>query len=185
MRLFVAVNPPEQFRQHLDTRLVTIRRRVRIAWTAPASWHLTLMFLGDWPPERLPGLADGLAAAVRPRPPFALQPTRVGAFPGLARPRVLFLQLDGGEALATLARDVRAAVDGVWPDGPQDRKDFHSHLTLARVKRPLAGPEPGLLRALDLGTWAPFRVEAVALMESTLGRDGPRYTCRAALPLGA
>ncbi|HOX25260.1 MAG TPA: RNA 2',3'-cyclic phosphodiesterase [Candidatus Krumholzibacteria bacterium] len=184
MRLFIAVNPPERFRRDLDTRLDSIRPRVRIAWTTPPSWHLTLAFLGDWPEVRLQPTADALAAAVGARPAFALQPDRIGAFPDLRRPRVLFLHLDGGDPLRQLARDVRAAVDGVWPDGPQDRKDFHPHLTLARVKHPLAGSEAACLQALDLGTWEPFSVDSVALMESALGRQGARYACRATLPLG-
>ena len=35
-----------------------------LAWTRPEAWHLTLMFLGDWPPARLPDLGGALRAAV-------------------------------------------------------------------------------------------------------------------------
>jgi RNA 2',3'-cyclic 3'-phosphodiesterase len=184
MRLFVAVNPPRRFREELDTRLDTIRERVRIAWTRPPAWHLTLAFLGDWPADRREALRKALWARVCDHAPFPIQPGGVGAFPSLRRPRVLFLHIDGGDPLRVLAHDVRAAVDEAWPGGPQDRKDFRPHLTLARVKRPLQGTEPALLGTLDPGIWAPFPVERVQLMASERRHEGARYTVVDDLPLG-
>ncbi|MBD3219846.1 RNA 2',3'-cyclic phosphodiesterase [bacterium] len=184
LRLFVAVNPPRRFREDLDTRLDRIRDQVRIAWTRPPSWHLTLAFLGDWPAERRETLRKALWTRVCGHEPFLLRPGGVGAFPSLRRPRVLFLHTDGGDPLQALANDVRDAADRAWPDGPQDHKDFRPHLTLARIKRPLQGAEPALLRTLDLGAWDPFPVERVQLMASERRPDGARYTVVDDVPLG-
>lgn len=184
MRLFVAVNPPSRMRAELDTRLDTIRREIALAWTRPQAWHLTLMFLGDWPEERVPALAQALAEAVRPQLPLVIAPGRVGAFPHLDRPRVLILHLDGGDPLRQTARLVRATVDHAWPDGPQDHKPLRAHLTLARVKRPLAAAELARLGALDLGDWEPFEASRAQLVASELRREGPRYTVMADLPFG-
>jgi 2'-5' RNA ligase len=74
-------------------------------------------------------------------------------------------------------------VDRVWPDGPQDHKALHPHLTLARIKQPLAGPDLARLRALDLGAWEPFTVTEATLLTSELRREGARYTVAATLPL--
>lgn len=184
MRLFVAVNPPRQFRDELTTRLDATRRAVPVAWTRPASWHLTLMFLGEWPLERAEAVGEALQVVAAGQPMFDLQPGRVGAFPSLARPRVLFLHMDGGDPLRQLADSVREAVDRTWPDGPQDRKEFRPHLTLARIKRPLLGAESTRLRALDLGAWDALSIDRLQLMASELRRDGARYTVVADLPLG-
>jgi RNA 2',3'-cyclic 3'-phosphodiesterase len=184
MRLFVAVNPPAQLHRDLATRLDGIRRRVPIAWTRPEAWHLTLMFLDDWPAERVPALAGALREAVAGLAPFAIRPGAVGAFPDLRRPRVLYLHLDGGEPLQRLADAIRGAVDRVWPDGPQDRRDFRPHLTLARVKQPPAPAALDLLRRLDLGVWEPFAVAAAVLLASELRPQGARYTEQAHLVLG-
>jgi RNA 2',3'-cyclic 3'-phosphodiesterase len=184
MRLFVAVNPPSRLRAELDTRLDTIRSALPLAWTHPAAWHLTLMFLGEWSPERVPGLAVALGEAVRPQAPFPVLPGRVGAFPELDRPRVLILHLDGGDPLRQTADQVRDTVDRIWPDGPQDHKPLRPHLTLARVKRPLGAAELARLRALDLGVWEPFTAAAAQLIASELRREGPRYTVVADLPFG-
>lgn len=183
MRLFVAVNPPTHLRRELSTRLDAVRGDVAVAWTLPERWHLTLMFLGEWPAARLPSLAAGLREAVAPRNPFPIQPGNLGAFPSLRRPRVLFLHLDGGEPLQALAQDVRRAVDTIWSGGPQDRKDFRPHLTLARVRQPLTAPELGCLADLDLGPWEPFRVTEALLEASTLGPDRARHVTQAILPL--
>ncbi len=60
MRLFVAVNPPEQLRLDLATRLDTVHSRLRIAWTRPAAWHLTLMFLAANAPRPAPLVGGGI-----------------------------------------------------------------------------------------------------------------------------
>lgn len=185
----MAVNPPSQLRQDLDTRLDAVRSRVRIAWTRPQSWHLTLMFLGEWPAERLPGLGAALRTAVGGHRPFVVRPGGVGAFPDLQRPRVLFLHLGnddpsgGGDPLAQLAADVRRAVDASWREGPQDHKPFRPHLTLARVKRPPAAGELAALRSLELGTFPGFEVATVELMASELRREGARYSVMETLRL--
>lgn len=172
----MAVNPPPQVCLDLATRLDDLHSRLRIAWTRPEAWHLTLMFLGEWPAQRLPALGTALRDAVEPHRPFVVQPGQVGAFPSRRRPRVLFLHLDGGDPLRAIADDARAAVDAVWPDGPQDHKAFRPHLTLARIKRPLPDAEQTLLRGLDLGGWDSFAVEEVQLVASELRRDGARHT---------
>ncbi len=183
MRLFVAVNPPERLVQDLDTRLDTVRRAVRIAWTTPRSWHLTLMFLGEWPAPRAAPLAAALQTAVAACPAPVIAPGAVGAFPDARRPRVLFLHLDGGERLEQLACTVRGAVDTVWPGGPQDHRAFRPHLTLARIKRPLPSAQRAILADLDLGSWPAFTPPAAHLLASELHPAGARHTEVARLPL--
>ena len=183
MRLFVAVNLPRQMRLELATRLDSVRARLPVAWTAATSWHLTLMFLDEWPQSRIAALAGALQEAVSVHRHFAVEPGGVGAFPDLRRPRVLYLHLDGGESLRRLAGDVRRAVDAVWPDGPQDHRALRPHLTLARIKRPLSGVQLQLLRSLDLGVWEPFPVVEVLLLSSEPRREGARYSRQAVAPL--
>ncbi len=183
MRLFVAVNPPGQLRRDLDTRLDAMRSRLRIAWVRPEVWHLTLAFLGDWPEERLPRLGAALREAVASHRPFVITPGMLGAFPTRQRARVLFLHLDGDDQLRDLAADVRRAVDAAWPDGPQDHKVFRPHLTVARIKRPLAGAEHTVLTTIDLGGFPSFEVGRVALMASDLRPDGARHTVVESLQL--
>ncbi len=184
MRLFVAVNPTERFTHDLDTWLDRWRPRVPAAWTRRETWHLTLAFLGEWPAERAESLALALSDEAPRHPGFLLRPGELGAFPNLRTPRVLFLQMDGGEALAGLATAVRARVEATWPEGPQDRKVFRPHLTLARFKAPLEAEASAALAGIDPGTWPPQPVAEVRLVRSTLRPSGARYADVAVFPLG-
>lgn len=186
MRLFVAVNCPQPFVDDLATRLDTWRRELPLAWTPPGTWHLTLMFLGEWSAERLPALREALADEVAGHAPFTVQPGGLDAFPDLRSPRVLFLQFspsDGGP-LQALAAGVRARVESTWPAGPQDRKAFKPHLTLARVKSPLSRDQREILGRIDLGAWPAQSIAAVRLVASELLSQDVRHVDQAVFPLG-
>jgi 2'-5' RNA ligase len=174
VRVFLAVPVGERLRGALTTALDDWRPRLRIAWTRPESWHLTLQFLGEWPEDRVQGLIRTLQDRSWP-PAFTIAPGGLGAFPHLRAPRVLFLQMEGDGQAAVLAREVRRSVTEVWPDGPQDDKPFRGHLTLARIKRPLRRPERELLPELRLTDLPPQPVTDFALVASTLHREGARY----------
>ncbi|MFO7654754.1 MAG: RNA 2',3'-cyclic phosphodiesterase [Candidatus Krumholzibacteriia bacterium] len=183
MRLFVAVNPDERFQRYLATQLDAWRQQLRVNWSRPRSWHFTLDFLGDWPAVRAVELQAALAEVAAARSPFTVTCGQVGAFPSLARARVLFLQAESGGRLEELAAAVRARVDAVWPDGPQDRKPFQAHLTFARIRTPLPSSQRPLLRQIRFAPWDPFTVDAVRLVESDLSPAGARHTDLAVLPL--
>ena len=186
MRLFVAVNPGEHLVHQVDTWLDDHRPRFQVAWTRPTTWHLTLMFLGSWPAAREEALVPGLQQALSGLPPFQIQPGALGAFPSLRRPRVLFLQLDGGAALPNLAEAVRGAVEHTWPDGPPGPQGLSSAPNPGPHQRPPAvarGAEPHQPGA-DGGPFpGSLPVDQALLMASELHRDGARYTVRATLPL--
>jgi 2'-5' RNA ligase len=86
--------------------------------------------------------------------------------------------------LEKLATGIRSRLEEVHPDGPQDRKAFRSHLTVARIKRPLPPALRRLPSTIQLGEWEPVDVTAFHLIESELRPTGPRYTERAVFPLG-
>jgi len=174
VRTFLAVHPGEEFGTALSARIDPWRERIPVRWTRSATWHLTLQFLGEWSPERLDALQEGLDGATDTAP-WIMHPRGLGAFPGLARPRVLFLQLADDGQLAGLAARVRRTVDATWPDGPQDVKPLRPHITLARVKAPLERSMLNSLRDMDLSGLPEVAVTGFALVVSELQPDGPRY----------
>lgn len=90
-------------------------------WSKPQGLHLTLNFLGETSPERLPALEEVLRRAAE-RPSFEIVFGGIGAFDSLEDPRIVWVGLEkGAEALGELA----AAC------GPQDRP-FCPHMTLGR-----------------------------------------------------
>jgi len=183
MRLFIAVDPGERFRRDLSSRLDAWRARVSIAWVRPENMHLTLAFLGELPETAPPALQEALRAATAGSGPLVLRPGEVGAFPSLRSPRVLVLHCDSGGRLERLAAAVRAATDPLLPPGQRDDKPFRSHLTLARIKRPLSPAEQRELAGMRLGEWEPLPIAEVRLVRSVLGPAGPTYTDLCAVPL--
>jgi 2'-5' RNA ligase len=171
MRLFVALELSEDVKHQLATFQADLAARLdssSMRWTKPEQLHLTLLFLGEVPVDRLPSVEASLARAARGSPPLTLATQGLGVFPSERRPSVLWVGVGGDlEALRALQRQV--ALEFAWL-GLADDKRFRPHLTLARVKR-FAGP-------LSLEGVAPplnWRAAQLALFESTLSPQGARY----------
>ena len=191
-RLFVAVDLSEEARGALGEAQAVCRRRCDppVRWVDPRGAHLTLKFLGDVAAERVPALADALAAVAAGHAPFQLSTGPAGVFPSPRRPRVLWLGIAGAvEYLEDLQQDVEFALQGLG--FPLEGRPYRPHLTLGRVRDGVTGDLPGLAGALEelrRATPAPLPVEDLRLMRSELGRGdrgGPRYTALAVAPLGA
>ena len=183
MRLFIAANLGEQFRQSLATQLDAWRSQLQIAWSRPQTWHVTLDFLGEVVAGHIDGIQQALAKVAQDHAPFQVIPGELGAFPNLNRPRVLFLHLASDGALEQLATDIRHQVDLVLPAGEQDRKSFRAHLTVARIKRPLPAAQRRLLSQIQLVPWEPVPIAAIRLVASELRPEGARHTDLAVVPL--
>lgn len=154
-RLFFALWPDAAARAALERLGQAVSRRTGGRPVAAAKLHLTLVFLGEVDPVRVPALAraaQGVAGVS-----FDLSLDRLGAF---ARARVAWAGCERppGKLLAMQAELERRVRDaGFSPDG----RPYAAHLTLARHARtPLA------TEGMDPVTW---RVGSFALVESTPG----------------
>lgn len=183
MRLFVAVELPEPIRRRLGQRIEQRRGGFpRASWVRPENLHLTLAFLGEVDPDRLPELTAALAGPVAACSSFAARTAAAGAFPEQGSMRVVWIGLEPGAELAALAARIREAVAGVGLPG--DEKPFQPHVTLARcrVRWPAGARE-------NLSTLAPepmpFAVTEAVLVESELAPGGSRYRQVASFPLAA
>jgi RNA 2',3'-cyclic 3'-phosphodiesterase len=145
-----------------------------IRWVRRANFHLTLLFLGpSVPRERLAPIADALGAIAKTTASFEIAARGVGAFPNLARPRVIWVGLHG-DALAGLAARVAEAAErcGFAPE----RRVYSPHLTVGRV-RSLRSPGR-LRRALNEAVDSSFgasRIERVVLYRSEPGPQSSTY----------
>ena len=185
-RAFVAVPCGEPLARELSRRLDASFAGPAgpppVRWTHPRTWHLTLQFLGDWPRGRLRALQEALGRVAGPEP-VDLVPAGLGGFPDLRRPRVLFLQFTGAGPLVELAAEVHRISGTVWPEGPQDTRPVHPHLTLTRIRDPLEDAQINLLRGIDLTDLPPVPLDGFRLYASTLGPQGARHAELAAYAL--
>lgn len=188
VRAFVAIELPAHVREtlaglakSLESEKIEGLRTVR-----PDAIHLTLKFLGDVPASRTAPIEAALRGAVEGQSGFALELSGVGVFPERGAPRVLWVGLAGDLAgLATLHARVEEALESLG--FPAERRPFHPHLTVARIRD--RAPSADRLQArdalssADIGRTGPIRVEAVSLMQSILRRQGAEYRKLASVPL--
>jgi RNA 2',3'-cyclic 3'-phosphodiesterase len=146
--------------------------------------HLTLAFLGEVADARVPEVVAAVRTAAGGVAPFALAAGGVGAFPSPTRPRVVWAGLtEGGDAVAELARRIRAGLDAAG--APYDRRPFVPHITVLRVRREADRRLAAALLARPGGDRLGGRsVDAVDVKASERDANGARHTVVARLPLG-
>jgi len=146
--------------------------------------HLTLLFLGEIPRERVPPISEALAPVGAAVPPFDATLEGVGAFPTAEHPRVVWVGATEGSAeLTRLANGVREAL--ATEGDPTRRETFSPHLTLFRVR---SATDFTRARELLSGEVPPppprrFRVTEFVLKESELSSRGATHRTVASFPL--
>ncbi len=134
MRLFTAIDLPQEVLLRLDGLVATLRPEALIKWSPLDNLHITTKFIGEWPEERMDEL-HGALLNVAPRLPFQVEIRDLGWFPNARTPRVLWAGVQGGDSLSRLASDTDAklALLGIG----HETREFSPHLTLARIKNPI------------------------------------------------
>lgn len=186
MRLFVAVNFDDAVRDTIRAALDDFPvENPPWRWSAPATWHVTMKFLGDTSPpdaQRAQLALDEVRSLHRA---FAMTLGRFGAFPTLRDPRVLFYRVESGaDALASLAGDVDRVLHRAMCIEPE-RRPFFAHVTVARVRESLAPAVVARLADVVPLVHPAVRVDSFQLMESQLGPDGARHRAVKEFRLGA
>jgi 2'-5' RNA ligase len=105
-------------------------------WIRPENYHITLKFLGETDEELLERLLEIGRETAAATSPFELSFGRFDAFPSISRPRILLFHAESGAArLTQLAGLLEEKLESLGFE--RERRRFRTHLTLARVKRPL------------------------------------------------
>jgi 2'-5' RNA ligase len=150
-----------------------------VRWVEPDAIHLTLHFLGETDAAQVPDIATALRTGLAGAAPHQLRLARIGAFPTLHRPSVVWIGVAG--ALAELGRVQQAVVAALEPMGfPREERRFAPHLTLGRMRREATPEQQTRLgaRLTTLPAIPPLAwpVELVTLFRSELHSGGPHYT---------
>jgi 2'-5' RNA ligase len=179
IRAFIAVDIPDDIRAAVadaQARLKRARLGVKVSWTKPENWHLTLQFLGYVEEATIGRISQSLAVLAERHTAFDVSVRGAGAFPNETSPRVLWVGCDDVEGkLKALGRAVQSEMEqfGFEPE----HREFSAHLTLGRVKFPK--PDVALTRVLDSvkdEAFGVMRVEAIHLFQSQLHPEGSIYS---------
>ncbi len=181
IRVFIAVPISEELR----TVLEAIQRRLReaggpVGWVRPDLFHITLRFLGDIDEGKVAGLSAMLDEAASSIPPGNVECVGIGTFGTRYGPSVIWAGCsDPDGTLGRLFEAVESGLDGLG--FPEERRVFHPHITLGRVRRRRGAPRElvPLTSAIDSHRSAAlggFRAEAILLVQSRLSPGGAIYT---------
>lgn len=163
MRLFIAIDAPEQIRSHLKSLQQQLPGTLNLA----NQFHLTLKFLGEVAPERVETIKKRLETITFQ--PFTISLQKIGVFPNENHIRIVWVGLEPQEPIIALHQSIDNALTDLFE---QDTR-FHPHLTLARVKQ-IDDTFKEKLNNLDVNPLS-FTVASFKLIESTLTPQGATY----------
>jgi RNA 2',3'-cyclic 3'-phosphodiesterase len=166
-RLFVAFRPPPAI---LGQLLSLTEYMLGARWQSEEQLHLTLRYIGDVDRHQAEDVAAALQGVlVRP---LSVAISGVGSFDHKNQSRPIW----AGVAPAPPLHDLHKKIDHALVSSgfPPEGRAYIPHITLARFGRVKEDVTPWLLAHADFAT-APFILDHMALFESHIGRDGPRY----------
>ncbi|MBW3658983.1 MAG: RNA 2',3'-cyclic phosphodiesterase [Actinobacteria bacterium] len=184
MRLFVAFGVADDVVDRLDRELAPLRdRHPGLNWTPPATWHVTLAFLGEVDGERIDEVEAAVSGAVAAAGQGVGSIELTLAEPGRFGDRVAWLGVEDRPrgAVARLGAAIQDDI-AARPGLPVDRKAIRPHVTLARARgrRGRLPPELGEdLPRLD----ASWTVPVATIFRSHLGAGPLEHEPLVTVPL--
>lgn len=185
VRTFVAIDLDGAVRQQMESQIEYLSQSaVDVKWVDRDQFHLTLKFLGEIAEVELAEVCRAVQRAAAATADFQVDVRGLGAFPSLDHPRTLWMGIDDRSGdLNQLYRRLEDAFSSLGFRA--ERRQFHGHLTLGRVRH-AGGPLGDLAERLvsrrdrDFGTLA---VDELVVYSSQLMRQGPLYEPLGHFPL--
>ncbi len=168
MRLFTAVDIPQDVKDAFETRIDRLRPLAELRWTPPDKMHITTKFIGEWPEERLDEIKQVLAEIAVPGP-VEVSIRRIGWLPNPRHPRVLYAGVEASESLGALAAATEQSLEGIGV--AREDRTYRPHVTLARVRdhAPL-GALKTELASIELSDFGSYTAASFFLYLSAAGK---------------
>jgi 2'-5' RNA ligase len=135
--------------------------------------HFTLFFFGDMENKQIELISNKMNEIVFEK--FEINYRKIGAFPSFRYPKVIWIGVDekSERELNSLFELVKFKMEqiGFKPD-----KQFKPHLTLFRVKRPIANIEQYLNKYNDVSIDFSDIIDKMYIKKSELFSSGPVYS---------
>jgi RNA 2',3'-cyclic 3'-phosphodiesterase len=187
IRSFIAIPLPHTVQHTIADWLDTLQKRQRngIRWVNTSKMHLTLKFLGDISPQQIPDIQKEMLAVAAASPAFSFDLKSLGAFPGVYKPRVIWVGVIAPLALQQLHHKLVTRLE-ILGFPAEDRK-FSPHLTLGRISRHASEKDiagvTALLRQPPKIALPGIPVDSLHLYRSDLLPGGSVYTLLKHAPL--
>ena len=177
IRTFIALELPPSVISLLEKVQEDLKSMgLRAKWVRPENIHLTLKFLGNINPGDIDRIGEAMMDAAGDFKAIDLAAGGVGVFPGIKRPRVIWVGL-GGQiqllfAMQRMLEDNLAALKF-----NKEKRPFKGHLTLGRFRQTV---EPNTIRQImqeyaNLSS-EEFTTSRIILFKSDLKPTGAVYS---------
>lgn len=185
MRTFIAIELDINIKTNLFEFLRKLDMGIKgIRWIKSQGMHLTLKFLGEITEKKASQVRTVLDQSMKDYPPFLLSLKGTGAFPPRSKfPRVLWVGVEHNETLHKI--QARLENDMEKLHFPKEKREFHPHLTLGRIKRPQnLGPILSLLQEQEKKEFGKMNVKKINFFQSILKPTGAEYSILSEHKLG-
>jgi 2'-5' RNA ligase len=143
-----------------------------IRWVSPATYHVTLKFIGWTRPNAVVAIRDALGKAFDGQAAFEFTTRGVGSFPKNTKARVIWAGVrDPSSGLTALAKAADESLAALGID--EESKAFHPHVTLGRVRK--VADVDNVLLPWSEQMFSKTRVDAVTLYKSIIKANGSEY----------
>jgi len=178
IRAFLAIDPAAEVLAAVARLQEKLKREIsgKISWTRPQGNHLTLKFFGGIDRHAVEDICAAVKKQAAAAAPLVLKVEKMGVFPDLRRPRVLWIGTAGdSEKLILLQNQLEADFEVLG--FPRENRPFRPHLTLGRIKdsRTATGIDAAMKKHCDFAA-GEFRACELILFQSKLSPQGAIYT---------
>lgn len=183
MRTFAAIALPDEVRDRISRVTKDMRSACKsVRWVQAENYHLTLAFYGEVEDDQFETIDAALARHTSNIAAFTLHLTECGAFPNVRKPATVWVGVNTCSELE--ACHAAAAEAGSAVGIPAEKRKYHPHITIGRVRRGRFEQElaPHLPSAEAIGA-CEFTVRDVSLFKSSLTPQGAHYDCLKQYPL--
>lgn len=176
MRTFVAVDLDPKIKNTLSDLISLLNSKdPDVKWVKRQGMHLTLKFLGEVPETMIPDIVRSIEKACDSRESFRISFKGTGFFPPKSKhPRILWAGVEESSELIVLHKRIENELKKLGFQ--REKRQFHPHLTLGRVKS--KKNIPAVLAVLERQrelSFGSMQVENVALFKSILKPTGAEY----------
>jgi 2'-5' RNA ligase len=184
MRTFLAVDLDPNIKASLSELISLLSRKESgVRWAKKQGMHITLKFLGEIPESKIQSIINSLRKACDSHDSFQLSFKGTGFFPHQSNfPRILWAGIEHSHDLIALHKRIEDEFEKLG--FPREKRRFHPHLTLGRVKsnKNIATVLEGLSdhRETNFGS---MLVRSVTFFKSTLKPTGAEYDVLSSIEL--
>lgn len=176
MRLFIAINLPEEIKNKIEEAMEKIGPlfdNQSARFSPKKNWHLTITFLGYQPLEATSPILKSIEETAANFKPIKIDFENISYGPPDKPARMIWL-VGTKKTSQTLSELKIKLEDALVKNGikfKQENRLFNAHVTLVRFPEPLSKLPDRLIAPLTLS----FEAQTLDLMESHLKRTGAEY----------